>query len=70
MTDALASGVAAAIERIPRATHYELARKLRVSIPTVDRWKHGINTPRDANLRRIAELAGVTVEWIKSGGNK
>ena len=43
-----------------------LARELGVSHGTVSYWERGGNQ-QPANLRRLAEYAGVTIEWLTNG---
>ena len=45
-------------------TQYELAAKLNVSRNSVHRWEIGEVMPSKANLQKIAELFGVTVQEI------
>ena len=45
-------------------TQYELAAKLDVSRNSVHRWEIGEVMPSKANLQKIAELFGVTVQEI------
>lgn len=47
-------------------TQFTLASELGVSHGTVSYWERGGNaTP--ANLRRLAEVTGVSMEWIQNG---
>ena len=45
----------------------ELARKLGVSRGAVSQWETDIAAPNDKNLRNMAVLLGVAVEWLKTG---
>ena len=42
----------------------ELARHLGVSVPTVNRWLNGINTPNVYQFRAIAHFFGLPYEWF------
>lgn len=46
-----------------------VAVELKLGKPSVTRWKNGAE-PRDATLQKIADYFGVTVEYLKGGGNK
>ncbi len=44
----------------------ELARRLETSQSTVNRWINGTN-PRKKQLRELAEVLSVRMEWLESG---
>jgi transcriptional regulator with XRE-family HTH domain len=45
-------------------SNYRLARVLGTSDNTLHRWHSGRNTPDDANAVRLAELAGLDVDYV------
>lgn len=63
----IAYGVRAALSRI-KGTQTDKAIRLGVSPTTLRNWKSGVVEPTEENLARIARLAGVEQEWIRSGG--
>ena len=42
----------------------DLARRLNVSIPTVNRWLNGISTPNVYQFREIAHFFGLPYDWF------
>ncbi|TGY48054.1 helix-turn-helix domain-containing protein [Rodentibacter caecimuris] len=44
-----------------------LAKMLDVSPPTVARWAKGESDPTRTNLMKIAEITGVSIEWLTTG---
>jgi DNA-binding XRE family transcriptional regulator len=46
----------------------ELARRLGVHAGSIARWETGGAVPHGYTVRRIAELAGTTAEWLRTGG--
>ena len=42
----------------------ELARRLDVSVPTVNRWLNGISTPNVYQFREIAHCFGMPYDWF------
>jgi transcriptional regulator with XRE-family HTH domain len=46
----------------------ELARRLGVHVGSIARWETGGAVPHGYTVRRIAELAGTTAEWLRTGG--
>ena len=44
-----------------------LAEKLDVDATQVSRWEHDHATPRVDALDRIAELCGVSIDWLVRG---
>ena len=48
----------------------ELARHLGVSIPVVNRWLNGINTPDVYQFREIAHLFGLPYDWVLEDGSR
>jgi transcriptional regulator with XRE-family HTH domain len=42
-------------------TQEEAARRLRVSTTSIARWERGVAEPSATNLRKIAELYGITL---------
>ena len=48
----------------------DLARRLNVSIPTVNRWLNGISTPNVYQFREIAHFFGLPYDWfLEDEGN-
>ena len=45
----------------------ELARRLGVHAGSIARWETGGAVPHAYTVQRIAELAGTTVEWLRTG---
>ncbi|MFL5384706.1 MAG: helix-turn-helix domain-containing protein [Longimicrobiaceae bacterium] len=45
----------------------ELARRLGVHAGSIARWETGGAVPHPYTVRRIAELAGTTAEWLRTG---
>lgn len=45
----------------------ELARRLGVHAGSIARWETGGAVPHGYTVRRIAELAGTTAEWLRTG---
>lgn len=45
----------------------EMARRVGVVTTTAWRWEHGQSTPRPSDLTRLAEVLGVTKEWLENG---
>jgi transcriptional regulator with XRE-family HTH domain len=45
----------------------EIAEQLEVSATAVSTWINGRARPRQRDLRRFAEITGVTVEWLEQG---
>ncbi|HEU4556713.1 MAG TPA: helix-turn-helix transcriptional regulator [Longimicrobium sp.] len=45
----------------------ELARRLGVHAGSIARWESGGAVPHGYTVRRIAELAGTTPEWLRTG---
>ncbi|WP_308817761.1 helix-turn-helix domain-containing protein [Pseudonocardia alni] len=62
-----ATGVIAALALI-KGTKLEKCKRLQVNPTTLDRWRNGVGEPTEANLARLARLAGVDQEWIRAGG--
>ena len=48
-------------------TQNELAEKLGLTDVAISRWELGITSPRSKTLINMANLFGVTVDWIKRG---
>lgn len=42
----------------------DLARRLGVSVPTVNRWLNGISTPNVYQFREIARCFGLPYDWF------
>lgn len=59
--------IAEALRQIPGDYGYEIARTLGVSLVTLRQWRHGVTTPSPRNLRKIADVSGVSIEWIRNG---
>lgn len=47
----------------------DVARETGITKSTFSDWKNGRSEPKDAKLQKIAKLFGVTVEYIRTGGN-
>lgn len=48
-------------------TQRQLAEKLDVSIGSVRRWEEGTRNPRPKMMEAIAEVTGVSLEWLLHG---
>jgi len=46
----------------------ELARRLGVHAGSIARWESGGAVPHAYTVQRIAEMAGTTAEWLRTGG--
>ena len=46
-----------------------LAARLGLTPPTINRWEHGRAFPRLQNLKKLADLYGVSVRTIKEAVN-
>lgn len=49
------------------STREELAARVKVHPGSIARWETGGSVPHAYTLERIAEVAGVTVEWLRTG---
>ena len=45
----------------------EFARKTGVTLSTITRWRKGEADPSRSNLVKIAEVTGVSIEWLATG---
>lgn len=45
-------------------TQKEIAITLKVSGPTVSQWESGIKVPKNKNLERLADLYGVSTDYL------
>lgn len=48
-------------------TMYDVAKKLKVTYATADRWERGHQEPNLAKVKRLAKLLGVQWVWLLSG---
>ncbi|MBV8096830.1 MAG: helix-turn-helix domain-containing protein [Acetobacteraceae bacterium] len=48
----------------------ELARRLKVSQPTVHAWLHGTHSLRAHNARRAARALGISPAWLIFGADR
>lgn len=48
----------------------DVARKTGITKSTFSDWKNGRSNPKDAKLQKIADLFGVSVEYIRTGKEK
>ena len=45
----------------------DVARETGITKSTFSDWKNGRSNPKDAKLQKIADLFGVSVEYIRTG---
>lgn len=45
----------------------ELARRLDVAVPVVRRWANGSSAPDVYQIRKIAQIFGMSYEWLLDG---
>lgn len=45
----------------------DLARRMHVSQPTVSHWEAGRKSPRMQIMIRLAQVLGVSMEWLSTG---
>ena len=48
----------------------DVARETGITKSTFSDWKNGRSNPKDAKLQKIADLFGVSVEYIRTGEEK
>ena len=48
----------------------DVARETGITKSTFSDWKNGRSNPKDAKLQKIADLFGVSVEYIRTGRRK
>lgn len=48
----------------------DVARETGITKSTFSDWKNGRSNPKDAKLQKIADLFGVSVEYIRTGKEK
>lgn len=48
----------------------DVARETGITKSTFSDWKNGRSNPKDAKLQKIADLFGVSVEFIRTGKEK
>lgn len=48
----------------------DVARETGITKSTFSDWKNGRSTPKDAKMQKIADLFGVSVEYIRTGKEK
>lgn len=51
-------------------SQFELAEKLQISNKTVSRWESGLGYPEVTQFPKLAEIFGVTVDYLMSGERK
>lgn len=66
--DDLKKGVRLALLMVPGEFKYERCRRLGISPTIYSQWQHSVTEPSHESLVRLADAAGVSVEWIRSGG--
>lgn len=52
-----------------KISQVDLAKRLDVSVSTVLRWEKGAMGPRPEYLSQIADLTGVSVDWLLGGAS-
>lgn len=52
-----------------RLTQAAIAQRLGVGASRVGNWFQGLNFPKEDDARRLAELLGVSVEWLLEGAD-
>lgn len=50
-----------------RLSQAELARAIGVSRGAPGQWEAGLSTPSHANLTKLAEVCGVSLDWLANG---
>lgn len=45
----------------------DLARRMHVSQPTISNWEAGRKSPRTQIMIRLAQVLGVSMEWLSTG---
>lgn len=45
----------------------DLARRMHVTQPTVSNWEAGRKSPRTQIMIRLAQVLGVSMEWLSTG---
>lgn len=60
----------AAARKKQKMTQSEVAEKLNVSFQAVSLWERGETTPEIEKLTEIADLYGVTIDWLLRGEKK
>src|SRR5690606_25778670 len=51
-----------------KITQDAIAKALRISRVSVTQWENGITTPATERLPELADLLGVTSDWLLNGG--
>ncbi|WP_195927478.1 helix-turn-helix domain-containing protein [Lactococcus lactis] len=46
-------------------TQKEIADKLGVSQPNYQQWERGVRNPKDTTLSKIADILGVSLDYLK-----
>ena len=57
----------AAVRKERKMTQSEVAEKLNVSFQAVSLWERGETTPEIEKLTEIADLYGVSIDWLLRG---
>lgn len=60
----------AALRRRQKMTQSELAQRLKVSDKTVSKWENGLGYPEVTQFPALAELFGVSIDYIMTGERK
>lgn len=60
----------AALRRRHKMTQSELAQRLKVSDKTVSKWENGLGYPEVTQFPALAELFGVSIDYIMTGERK
>jgi transcriptional regulator with XRE-family HTH domain len=45
----------------------EVSRKLGLTRASVSQWETGLTEPKGANIRNLARIYGVSIEWLQTG---
>ncbi|HDM8071936.1 helix-turn-helix transcriptional regulator (plasmid) [Vibrio harveyi] len=53
-----------------RLNQRELAKKLRLTAPSVSQWERGVSEPKGNNLINLAKVFRTTPEWLLTGMEK
>jgi transcriptional regulator with XRE-family HTH domain len=51
-------------------TQAEIAEKIGVSVTTISHWETGSKRPRAGNIRKLAEVLGVTPQVVLAAVNQ
>ena len=54
------------LAQVPRLSQYDVAQRLYVTQPTVNRWENGLAEPQESNKRALMDLYHVTIDEIEA----